>query len=192
LKQGLIIFVRNPDRGKIKTRIANILGDEVALSVYKTLLNKTHFITQDLQVEKFVFYADYINDNDLWEEKSFKKALQHGDDLGERMQNAFKVLFDKGFEQVIVIGSDCNDLTSAILNNAFEQFSKADIIIGPANDGGYYLLGMNTYLPELFDNKKWSTASVYQDTYNQVQSLKLNTFILPALSDVDEVDDINF
>ncbi len=192
MKKALIIFVRNPVAGKTKTRIATRLGDEVAVKVYTALLHKTHFITQPLAVDKFVFYADFINSEDLWDSRHFNKALQHGNDLGERMMNAFELLFAQNYTQVAIIGSDCFYLTAEIINEAFNHLSTGDVVIGPANDGGYYLLGMTEYLPELFSNKEWSTSSVYKKTYEQAKMLGLSVSVLPLLNDVDDVSDITF
>ncbi len=183
--------MRNPQRGKTKTRIAAVLGDEAALQVYKTLLHKTHSITQTIDARKYVFYADYINRNDLWDEENFLKELQHGNDLGEKMKHAFNDVFSKGFDEVIIIGSDCYDLTAAIISEAFAALSQAEVVIGPAKDGGYYLLGMNKYY-DLFDDIQWSSAGVLRATQLKAHALKLSVHLVPLLNDVDEAADITF
>ena len=192
LKSALIIFVRNPVLGKVKTRLAATLGNKRALEIYKLLLAHTNEISKNLSAGKYIFYEDFINDNDIWQNDIYKKQLQTGDSLGERMKNAFAKLFQKEYEKIIIIGSDCYELSTDILNEAFHSLIKADVVIGPAKDGGYYLLGMNHFVPQLFDDKKWSSNSVYTDTVNQIKALNKNFTSLAILSDVDEEKDIDF
>jgi rSAM/selenodomain-associated transferase 1 len=186
---ALIIFVRNPLLGKVKTRIAKDLGDFVALEVYKRLLDHTHSITKDLAVDRYVFYADFINHDDLWKNPAYKKELQTGSDLGERMENAFHLLLKRGYSKVAIIGSDCFDLTKSIIEQAMEALEKKQVVIGPSLDGGYYLLGMNIFIHQLFENKNWSTESVYDDTIHDLSNLKYSYHILPELSDIDNGED---
>lgn len=192
LKSALIIFVRNPVLGKVKTRLAATLGNERALEIYKLLLAHTNEISKNLSAAKYVFYEDFVNTNDMWQNDVYRKKLQAGNNLGERMRNAFDELFQKGYEKIIIVGSDCYELTSDILNEAFYSLTKTDVVIGPAKDGGYYLLGMNHFVPQLFEDKKWSSNSVYTDTVNQIKALNKSFTSLAILSDVDEEKDIDF
>lgn len=160
-KALLIIFVKNPELGKVKTRLAATVGEEAALAIYKRLLERTKTITQPLAVDKTVFYDQALGENDLWSEGGFFKALQTKGDLGEKMLAAFQSAIDKGYEQICVIGSDCYDLTTDILNQAFSSLEKHDAVIGEAVDGGYYLIGMNCLITDVFQNKKWSTEEVF-------------------------------
>ena len=189
VKKALIIFVRNPVLRKVKTRIAKDLGDEVALTVYRNLLSHTHTATKDLDVDRFVFYADFVNSHDLWNEGNFKKMLQLGDDLGERMHDAFQQLFSHGYNNVAIIGSDCYDLTSNIIEEAFHALQKNNAVVGPTFDGGYYLIGMNVLIADVFTNKKWSTDSVFTDTIKSITDAGYNYKLLPVLSDVDNAED---
>lgn len=188
MTNALIIFVRNPVSGKVKTRLAATIGDQKALLVYKHLLQHTQSITQHLDVSKFVFYADFINENDLW--NGYEKKMQHGNDLGERMNNAFAELFAKGYEKICIIGSDCYELNSDIAESAFEKLSTADIVIGPVTDGGYYLLGLNKLIPEFFINKAWSTATVFADTIKDATALHISFHQLTVLNDIDDEKDL--
>lgn len=138
---ALIIFVRNPVHGKVKTRLAKNIGDDRALEIYILLLKHTFDITKRLKCKKFVFYADEIAQDDLWSGADFGKRLQRGNDLGNCMQNAMNELFTEGFSQVIIIGSDCFELNNSILEEAMSHLNKNDAVFGPAQDGGYYLLG---------------------------------------------------
>ncbi len=188
MSEALIIFVRNPVLGKVKTRLAAVIGNEKALQVYKHLLQHTHFITKHLSVTKFVYYADVIDQNDLW--NGFEKRMQKGNELGERMQHAFRELFAKGFSRVCIIGSDCYELTQAIITVAFEKLHEKDIVIGPVADGGYYILGSIKMIPQLFANKQWSSDTVFSDTVKDVKKLNLTLHILPLLNDIDEEKDL--
>lgn len=187
-KKALIIFVRNPELGKVKTRIAATVGDEKALAIYKSLLLHTKEVADKLLCTKFIFYADDINPDDLW--NGYEKHLQVQNDLGVRMQQAFATVYAAGYQQVCIIGSDCYELTAPIIEMAFEALHHKDAAIGPARDGGYYLLGMKKLLPEVFENKGWSTATVYKRTIADFEEMGINYFILPELNDVDTVDDI--
>ncbi|MBA2562097.1 MAG: TIGR04282 family arsenosugar biosynthesis glycosyltransferase [Chitinophagaceae bacterium] len=189
---ALIIFVRNPVLGKVKSRLAETLGAENAVKIYKKLLQHTHDITKDIVAEKYIFYADYINNDDIWENEIYYKERQSGLDLGERMKNAFELLFDKGYKEIIIIGSDCYELKAEILLTAFDRLRNVDIVIGPATDGGYYLLGMNILIPQLFESKNWSSNNVLSETITQINTYNYSLYRLQTLNDVDEEKDVTF
>ncbi len=186
MKNALIIFVKNPVEGQVKTRLAKTIGNGAAVAVYKQLLQHTFSVTQHLAVDKFVFYGDYINHNDLWINDIYQKHQQQGFDLGDRMKNAFDVVFNLGYDKAIIIGSDCYELTQQILEEAFDELIISDAIIGPCNDGGYYLLGIKEMAPELFENIQWSTDEVLPATKKVLQDLQLQFELLPTLNDVDD------
>ena len=154
----------------MKTRLAKEIGDDNALEIYKELLVHTHSITANLPVDKDLYYAQRIDADDLWETGDYRKYVQQGDDLGTKMSNAFSQGFDNGKTPICIIGSDCFELTDKILNEAFEKLKQFDFVIGPAIDGGYYLLGMNEYSPALFNNKIYSTSDVCQEAMNEMLS----------------------
>lgn len=164
MKNALIIFVRNPEWGKVKTRLAKEVGEEVALKVYKELLQHTHDISRDLTCDKFVYYADCINELDIWENSIYKKKVQQGENLGARMMMAFFELFQQGYTKIIIIGSDCPGLSGFIIADAFNRLSEAEVVMGPSSDGGYYLLGLIQLFPDFFINKQWSTEKVLSAT----------------------------
>lgn len=186
--QRLIIFYRNPELGKVKTRLAATVGDEMALAVYLRLASHTREITEGVDVDAVVYYSHSLDTEDQW--LGFDRAVQTGGDLGTRMKNAFQESFALGYQSVCIIGTDCWELTEAHLVKAFEQCKQHDVVIGPAADGGYYLLGMNKLYPELFENKKWSTDSVFADTLHNIQDRKLSFCVLEELHDVDEEKDL--
>ena len=191
MKAALIIFVRNPVLGKVKTRIAKDLGNEKALSIYKKLLQHTRAIAGILKEDIFVYYADHINDDDIWNGAAVSKQVQTGNDLGERMKNAFSDLFGKSYSRVIIIGSDCFELSGDLVEEAFKSLIDHNLVIGPSVDGGYYLLGMNTFVPILFDDKQWSTDTVCMDTLRDIEKTDYSLYTLPLLNDVDTADDCN-
>ncbi|HXH99591.1 MAG TPA: TIGR04282 family arsenosugar biosynthesis glycosyltransferase [Sphingobacteriaceae bacterium] len=190
LNTALIIFVRNPELGKVKTRLAKSIGDEKTLAIYQMLLKHTFETTRDVGCRKFVYYADNLTEYDLWNNPGYTKRLQQGDGLGERMKNAFNDLFEQGFKKVLIIGSDCLELRTDILSTAITKLDQADVIIGPAFDGGYYLLGMTSPVPELFSNVDWSTSHVLLQTTAKLDEYKMSYGLLEKLHDVDEAADL--
>lgn len=185
MKEAIIIFVRNPHLGKVKTRLAATIGDEEALDIYKQLLLHTMQEAGKSDADKFVFYHEQIESDDIWKQNGFKKKLQTGESLGDKMKAAFDEVFSLGYNRVIIIGSDCPQLSSKIINNGFRLLDEHDVVIGPASDGGYYLLGMKKNHGFLFDNKAWSTGSVFDESIKDMQQYHLSTGLLPVLTDVD-------
>jgi uncharacterized protein len=183
MKNAIIIFVRKPELGKVKTRLAKDIGDEAALQVYKKLMLHTHNITAALNCHKYVFYASEIVENDLWDSSIYYKKAQAGTELGSRMQQAFDSLFLLGYNKVIIIGSDCPGLTANDIDNAFERLHHTDVVLGPAVDGGYYLLGLTQPFPQLFTNKNWSTESVLADTIADIKQSRKQYSLLEKLTD---------
>jgi len=188
LENALIIFTRNPELGKCKTRLAKSVGDKEALKIYRYLLQHTADVSKSVTAERFVFYSKNIQQNDIWGTTYFHKILQHGDDLGERMQHAFELLFSKNFKKVIIIGSDLLDLSAKIIENAFNKLDEYDAVIGPAQDGGYYLLGMKTFQKNVFKNKEWGAETVFQQTKRDF--FDKNLYTLQTLNDIDYLEDL--
>jgi len=189
-KQALIIFTRNPELGKCKTRLAKTIGNEAALEVYKHLLNHTLKTTQQIRADKFVFYSEAIQKNDIWDDTIFGKKLQQGHDLGKKMKNAFKELFQIGYKKIVIIGSDVLDLETRHINNALSDLNTTDCVLGPAKDGGYYLLGLNKMFDFLFENKSWSTSKLWEETINDLKENALTFTTLETLNDIDTFDDL--
>lgn len=187
----LMIFVRNPELGKVKTRLAKSIGDGNALKVYKHLLNKTIEESKKVSCFRMALYSEYVDFKDQFNPNYFLKDEQLKDpDLGKRMSFSFIENFNDGFESIVLIGSDCLDISSKIIQTAFEKLNDFDVVIGPANDGGYYLIGMNKSYPFLFKNKEWSTSNVLLDTILDLKSNNLSYHLLEALSDVDTEEDL--
>lgn len=192
MSKALIIFIKNPVLGKVKTRLAATVGDITAFEVYKKLLNHTQKITLLIDADKFLFYADFINREDRWPNDRFIKHLQKGNDLGERMCNAFENTFLNKYQKVIIIGSDCIDLSASVIEDAYKLLNNSDVVIGPAKDGGYYLLGMKNPHQCLFKNVSWSTSQVLKQTLSICKGHHLNYSLLPTLTDIDVENDLSF
>ncbi|WP_340199835.1 TIGR04282 family arsenosugar biosynthesis glycosyltransferase [Ascidiimonas sp. W6] len=187
-KRALLIFTRNPVIGKVKTRLAKTVGDQTALDIYTFLLERTVQVTTPIVASKFVYYSEEIKKEDIWNASGYTKKLQKGAHLGIRMLNAFKEAFEDDYQSMLIIGSDMYDITPAHINDAFRQLEANDVVIGPAEDGGYYLLGLTSLIPEIFENKKWGTSTVLKDTLAQLTTKKIH--LLERLNDIDIYEDI--
>ena len=186
-KNLIITFTRNPELGKVKSRLAKSIGEASALEVYKFLLEHTKNVLSKLDCDRAVYYSVKIREDDIWDSETFSKHQQFGDDLGARMQNAFENGFKKGYEKIIIVGSDLYDLNTKIINQAFKALDTNDSVIGPAEDGGYYLLGMKTLNPSVFDIENWGTETVYKQTISKLTS---SLYVLKTLNDIDYVEDL--
>ena len=189
-KDLLIVFVKNSELGLVKTRLAKTIGDEKALVIYRALVEKTKAVIDDLKVQKAIYYSDYIDEYDQFSEDGYSKRLQMGEDLGERMKNTFEAAFNLGFKKAVIIGSDCWELTTGIVEAAFTGLDESDFVLGPARDGGYYLMGMKKVLPEIFCNKTWSSENVLVDTLIDIDRSGKSKILLETLSDVDYQEDL--
>lgn len=186
----LMIFIKNPVFGKVKTRLAEEIGEEKALHIYRRLLKLTRDITQNMNCDLQLWYSDFKSNDDIWEEGDYQKKVQYGKDLGDRMKNAFKEAFNSGYKRTVIIGSDCAQLKEKYLEQAFHELGASDMVIGPSQDGGYYLLGMNFPALELFDDKNWSSDTVYDDTISQMKREGYSFSRLPVLNDIDTLRDL--
>ena len=184
----LLIFIKNPIKGKAKTRLAKTVGDDEALRIYVELLQHTRKIASKVEAERCVYYTYFIDTEDDWLPTLFKKYLQNGDGLGDRMAKGFKKAFETS-EKVVIIGSDCASLTTEIIESAFIALEKHDFVIGPAEDGGYYLLGMSAFMPFVFDGVVWSSESVFNKTIENITTHQKTYHLLPVLSDIDTEED---
>lgn len=188
MSKALLTFIKNPEKGKVKTRLAKTLGDDQALRIYLALLEHTRRIALSLDAERYVFYSSFVAEDDDWLARDFRQALQASGDLGQRMIAAFQTAFQE-YQKVVIIGSDCASLTSEIVEAAFQRLDDHDFVIGPAIDGGYYLLGMRSFEPTVFQEIEWSTESVFTETVARIKRLNKTYGLLPELSDIDYEED---
>ena len=190
-KDLLMILAKVPEMGKVKTRLAETIGQEDALKVYLKLLQHTHEVASKVDAHVIVYFTESPSDFDMLDYYKFDKDVQRGSDLGERMSFCFRNAFDKGYERVVIIGSDCYELNGTILNSAFASLTEKDFVIGPASDGGYYLLGMTMMNEQFFLNKTWSSEDVFLDTILDMKNTGREYEILETLNDVDREKDLD-
>lgn len=196
---ALIIFIKNPQLGKVKTRLAATVGNEKALEIYHILTQHTHVIVNDLKATKYLYYSDFVDVNDSWQNDKFQKLVQFaGQDLGLKMASAFSDTANKKHKKALIIGSDCLELTQKILDDAYDLLSDNEVVIGPASDGGYYLIGFSferigensdKTFEKIFFNKQWSHENVCTDAIHACVEMNINYSLLPTLTDVDEEKD---
>lgn len=186
-KNALILFQKNLILGKVKTRLAAGVGEEKALGIYSKLVALTYKELPTDVAEIFVYFSDEIP---LFHpEKNHRLRIQLGKDLGERMENAVEEVMAAGCKQVVIIGTDCPELKAHHLIQAFSLLETVQVVLGPAEDGGYYLIGMNSSYPFLFDGISWSTDMVLAQTLELVHDNKLSYHLLPTLYDLDTQQD---
>jgi hypothetical protein len=184
----VIVFAKNPELGKCKTRLAVSIGDENTLAVYKTLIQYTAQVLSKLKEDCVVFYSEDIQTDDLWDDANFQKQVQSQGHLGNKMQAAFEWGFHKGYKQVCIVGSDLFELEVSDIHDAFQALETHDLVFGPAEDGGYYLMGMSALHSEAFKDKAWSTELVLKETLHDLEG---NSFqLLKEKNDIDTIDDL--
>lgn len=188
-KNAIIVFVKNPELGKVKTRLAKTIGDEKALEIYLALCQYTRQLLLDIDCDRYIFYDQSIIEHDDWNAQHFHKEQQHPGDLGDRIQHAFEeVLADH--DKVLIIGSDCPQIQKTHIELAFESLDETDIVIGPSLDGGYYLLGMTELHSYLFQDMPWSTSSLYGECLRKIFSRSKSITELERLTDIDYEEDL--
>ncbi len=185
---ALIIFVKNPVPGKVKTRLATELGADKALKIYLKLLAKTRQTTQSLTCTTYLYYSSFVDTTDDWPEKKYQKRLQKGTNLGLRMHNAIKDCL-LTHPRVVLIGSDIPEIKHTHLEEAFLALQAKDYVIGPAADGGYYLVGMKHPETIIFNDIPWSTPEVFELTCKRIEAEGKSCQVLATLSDVDRPED---
>lgn len=190
MTRNLIVFVKNPEKGKVKTRLAKSVGDDKALEVYIQLMAKCQLETTQVEANRFLFYSNEIAEEDSWSNEQYIKKIQFQGDLGDRIVHAFREVFQFSEGPTLIVGSDCYDLDAQIIEQAFQVLQEEDLVIGPANDGGYYLLGVNQHNPDLFMNIDWSTEKVLAQTIEIATQKKMSYSLLEELIDLDTFEDL--
>ncbi|MBD2693199.1 TIGR04282 family arsenosugar biosynthesis glycosyltransferase [Anabaena catenula] len=194
-KQHLIIFTRYPEPGTTKTRLIPALGSVGAANLQKQMTEHTILQVQELQKVAAVsaqvrFAGGNLQLMQDWLGLDLVYQTQGEGDLGQRLVRSLADAFQNSAEYVIIIGTDCPGVNSQILATAFKQLQIFDLVLGPAIDGGYYLIGLRQVIPELFSHIAWGTAQVYQQTLEIALKLNLSFFHLPTLADVDRPEDL--
>lgn len=184
----VLVFCKNQIIGKVKSRLALKIGQKKAFLIYSELVDKTASIVNSLSSEVHVYYSDYIEENDKFNSSKIKKFIQKGNNLGDRIINALNISF-KNFSPVVVIGSDLWKLEISDIEDTFRILKNKNVVIGPSNDGGYYLIGMNYLDTKIFENKNWGQESVLNDTIRDIDD-KTNIHLLDEKTDIDTYDDL--
>jgi rSAM/selenodomain-associated transferase 1 len=182
---GLLLFARFPEKGKVKSRLAATIGEERALRVYSALFDHTREVCAQSGIPTALCLAERPA-----VPLSESVRIQSEGSLGERMANEFRISLYSGSTPVILLGSDCPDVNEAMLLRAFELLQTHDVVIGPVIDGGYFLIGMNAYHPEVFEQISWSTLQVLEQTIERCRQNHLSFATLPRVRDIDVEDDL--
>jgi len=186
-KELLIIFVKNIMLGKVKTRLAKTVGDEHAFTIYKALVKVTEDATSSLSQDIRIYFSDAIVE-EKWPNNF--KTVQKGSDLGERMSNAFQDGFNDGYTEIVLIGSDLPNITKTVINKGFMLLKQSSVVFGPAEDGGYYLVGMSKLQNCIFEDKAWSTSNLLDETLLELKQKKIKVSLIETLNDIDTFEDL--
>jgi rSAM/selenodomain-associated transferase 1 len=186
-EQLVIVFVKNSKSGRVKTRLAKTIGNEEAIAVYNRLIDLTELATNQLTMDTCISFSDSIVET-RW--PTYKKTLQKGKDLGERMKHAFKSGFAEGYKKIVLIGSDLPEISNELIESAFIQLEKSQAVFGPAQDGGYYLVGLSKMNPIIFENKPWSQSQLLEITLAELSQKGITAGLLTTLNDVDTFEDL--
>ena len=189
--QYLIVFTRYPEPGKTKTRLIPALGEVGAAKLQRQMTEYTLSLVTISHLSTEVRFAggdvqlmrDWLGSELIYQE-------QGEGELGVRMARSLSSAFQSGATQIVIIGTDCPSLNAEILTTAFHQLQQHDLVLGPAIDGGYYLIGLQRFIPELFVNIDWGTSQVLAQTVKIAQKLNLSIFYLPELADIDRPEDL--
>lgn len=191
--EALLLFARYPFAGDVKTRLAAGIGAGNARRLYSCFLKDMAAQLRLVDAEVFVFYAPASAGPEVREYfPGFECLPQEGAALGDRMRNAFRAVFDKGITRAVVIGSDLPGLEAGRIREAFEHLEQGPAVIGPALDGGYYLLGLReeSFAGRLFENISWGSPAVLAQTLQRFRELDVAPAVLGSLSDIDDLEDL--
>lgn len=198
-KKALIVFLKYPETGKVKTRLSAEIGSDEALRLYKILTRRSLGLASDLieersDIDGIIFYDPPDRRQAVVEiyPGPWRFIEQRGKDLGERMSNAFETAFGLGYGQAVIIGTDIADLDLGDIRKAFDALAEGKTPVGPARDGGYYMIGLGRPCPEAFHLMEWSTSHVFQDTLKNLNMAGHRTVVLSERRDVDGREDAEF
>ena len=195
-QKKLIIFTRYPEPGTTKTRLIGALGANGAAELHRQMTERVVGVARELKASTGIaIEIRFVGGDDSkmrqWLGNDMEYAGQIGLDLGERMDNAFKAGFDQGCDRIVLVGSDCPELTADILEKAFQALDHHPVVLGPAADGGYYLIGLKQRLSNVFQDIPWGTENVLEETRKALSTLEVSCVLLERLSDVDTPEDLH-
>ena len=186
-KNLVIIFVKNSILGKVKTRLAKSIGNVGAFNIYSELVAITEKASTKINTDKHIYFSDVINPS-IWENE--KKFIQKGENLGMKMQHAFQNGFDKGYENIVLIGSDLPTISKEVIEAGIANLKNNDVVFGPAEDGGYYLIGMSKMHASIFENKPWSKNNLLAITLQELKAQNQSVGLIDTLNDIDTFEDL--
>ncbi|MCL6294058.1 TIGR04282 family arsenosugar biosynthesis glycosyltransferase [Jejuia spongiicola] len=186
-KELIIVFVKNIKLGKVKTRLAKTIGNQGAFEVYSELVKITENATENIPIDKRIYFSDAVIKS-KW--GAHYKAVQEGNNLGERMKNAFIKGFEDGYNRIVLIGSDLPEINSSHIKNGLQALKTNNVVFGPAIDGGYYLVGMTKMYDFIFDNKPWSQSNLLDVTSKELKQNNTSFALLNSLNDIDTFEDL--
>ncbi|MHA2352514.1 MAG: TIGR04282 family arsenosugar biosynthesis glycosyltransferase [Candidatus Thorarchaeota archaeon] len=191
---GIFIMMKYPEVGKVKARLAQSIGEEAATELYRAFIQDTLTTVQSLDTPYHiaVYPPESQERFSKWLGPSYQYFHQQGVNLGKRLRNGFTTMYSKGYQQVIALASDSPDLPIEILQEAVSSLQTYKAVIGPASDGGYYLIGFSRdlFISEVFEDISWSTATVFQETLSRIESLTSKVHVLPEWADIDIKSDL--
>jgi rSAM/selenodomain-associated transferase 1 len=192
--KSALLFVKYPRPGRVKSRLARDVGTAEAAALYRRVAEETVRAVRDLPADlrKYVFFTPPEEEAGVraWLGSGLLYRAQEGDTLGQRLQRAFETAFSEGAHAAAAIGSDTLELTSSLIVRALDGLCRCDVVVGPAKDGGYYLIGLKEMHPALFCDMPWSRPELLKETLSVAERLKLSVLRLPTLCDLDRVEDI--
>ena len=194
-KNTLIIFLKYPEAGKVKTRLAKDVGVQRAAKFYSQMAKEIiENVSDNDSYRTTIFYNPPGKENEIrnWiEKKEVLFSPQRGDTLGDKITDAFAQIFSSGSDKAVIIGTDCVDVSSETIIQAMNALDDVDVVLGPAEDGGYYLSGSNSHIPGIFQEIEWSTDRVLHQTLERLKEMKLSYELLKTLKDIDTLEDLN-
>ncbi|MBD3169373.1 MAG: DUF2064 domain-containing protein [candidate division Zixibacteria bacterium] len=190
-KNVLVMFARDPVPGECKTRLTPHLNEDQSANLYKAFIRDLLDKLKGSEYYDFYVYLYHSNIVDsFWATFEVELRPQQGENLGERMLNAFAELFNEGYEKAVIIGSDVPTIDIADIGEAFKALETDGIVLGPAEDGGYYLIGLKHAYQQLFEDIDWGSSGVYSSTLSRIKELSINLYELKLRNDVDTIDDL--
>ena len=186
------IFAKYWTAGRVKTRLAASIGEPAAAEFHHTCVETLLSRFENTGDRRVIGFAPPERENEFQTVagKSWTATAQVAGNLGERMSEYFREAFAMNMTRVLLIGSDSPTMPQSVIDSAFESLKSVDVVVGPTNDGGYYLIGMSTYRPEIFEDIEWSTGQVWQQTRDRIESNGISFKELPAWYDIDNIDDL--
>ena len=192
MRDALLVFVKLPVAGQVKTRLQPELSPELAAGLYRTMVDDVFAaLERPGQWDLFACFSPPEQEGAFreWLPGSIGFVAQSGADLGERLANAFGWSHAQGHSRTIVVGTDMPTLDSDVLSDAFRALDRDDVVLGPSTDGGYYLVGLSEPRRELFENVDWSTSEVLEQTITRIDDTRATYHLLPERTDIDTWQD---